>query len=108
MMCIGPNPPKVTLEKELVYCYTDFNGENFMFTNDPDGRLRLYIVDFEHASFLPLRFLAYAVFTNTRWSTSKWIEKELGPSLPRKNIALMEKISGKFQMSSTRIGLADS
>ncbi|KAK4242988.1 hypothetical protein C7999DRAFT_36687, partial [Corynascus novoguineensis] len=53
-------PPRVTLEKELVFCYTDFNGGNFMFATRPDGRPRLYIIDFEHASFLPLSFLSYA------------------------------------------------
>ncbi|KAH6851199.1 hypothetical protein B0I37DRAFT_130596 [Chaetomium sp. MPI-CAGE-AT-0009] len=103
----GPNRPKLTLEKELVYCYTDFNGENFMFTANPDGRPCLYIVDFEHASFLPLSFLAYAVLTNKRWSTSNWIEEKLGPSLPQDNIKVMKGISYIFQISWTGVGLRD-
>ncbi|RDL39523.1 Uncharacterized protein BP5553_03863 [Venustampulla echinocandica] len=51
--CNNLNLPVVDLEKELVFCYTDFNDENFMFTTDADRGPRLYIVDFEHASFLP-------------------------------------------------------
>ncbi|KAK4148770.1 hypothetical protein C8A00DRAFT_19451, partial [Chaetomidium leptoderma] len=43
--------PTVELERELVFTYSDFNDENFMFNTDSDGRLRLYIIDFEHASF---------------------------------------------------------
>ncbi|KFX98267.1 hypothetical protein O988_04442 [Pseudogymnoascus sp. VKM F-3808] len=49
----NPNPPQAILEKELVFCYTDFNDQNFMFTTDADHcPQRLYIVDFEHTSFL--------------------------------------------------------
>ncbi|SPQ21407.1 547f5ec2-af15-4178-bc54-79792bc5304f [Thermothielavioides terrestris] len=98
----GP-PPKVALEKELVYCYTDFNDENFMFTTDPDGRPRLYIIDFEHASFLPLSFLSYAVLgRKPRFFTGKWIREKLGPSLPQNNIEVMQRIDYLFQ-----IGLED-
>ncbi|KFY54617.1 hypothetical protein V497_07574 [Pseudogymnoascus sp. VKM F-4516 (FW-969)] len=51
----NPNPPQVTLEEELVFCYTDFNDQNFMFSTDTDHcPQRLYIVDFEHTSFLPI------------------------------------------------------
>lgn len=57
----NPQPPKVALENQLTFCYTDFNDENFMFASDPNALPRLYIVDFEHASFLPLSFLDYAV-----------------------------------------------
>lgn len=103
----GP-PPKVALEKELVFCYTDFNDENFMFANDPDGRPRLYIVDFEHASFLPLSFLSYAVLgRKPRWYTSKWVRDTLGPSLPQHNIEVMKRISYLFQICTTGLGLKD-
>ncbi|KAL2133432.1 hypothetical protein VTI74DRAFT_2358 [Chaetomium olivicolor] len=82
----GP-PPKVALEKQLVFCYTDFNDENFMFATEPDGRPRLYIVDFEHASFLPLSFLSYAVLgRKLRWFTGRRMRDKLGPSLPQHNL----------------------
>ncbi|KAK1772097.1 hypothetical protein QBC33DRAFT_564600 [Phialemonium atrogriseum] len=61
----NPHPPTVNLEKELVFCYTDFDDENFMFTTSAHGRLRLYIVDFELASFLPIDFFAYTVLVPT-------------------------------------------
>ncbi|AEO58678.1 hypothetical protein MYCTH_2306164 [Thermothelomyces thermophilus ATCC 42464] len=102
----NPHPPKIALEKELVFCYTDFNDENFMFTTDPDGRPRLYIVDFEHASFLPLSFLAYAVLEpDSRWFLCSWIAKKFGASLPRNNIAVMQRLCYMFQVSSANIGL---
>jgi hypothetical protein len=104
----GP-PPKVSLEKELVFCYTDFNDENFMFANDPDdGRPRLYIVDFEHASFLPLSFLSYAVLgRKARWYTGKRIRETLGLSLPQHNLEVMKRISHLFQICTTGLGLED-
>ncbi|KAK4234236.1 hypothetical protein C8A03DRAFT_37991 [Achaetomium macrosporum] len=103
----GP-PPKVALEKELVFCYTDFNDENFMFATDPDGRPRLYIVDFEHASFLPLSFLSYAVLgRKPRWYTGRRIREKLGPSLPQHNIEVMKRISYLFQICTTSLGLDD-
>ncbi|KAL2150274.1 hypothetical protein VTH82DRAFT_7950 [Thermothelomyces myriococcoides] len=80
-----PDLTTVTLEKDLnMFCYTGFNDENFMFTTDPDGRLRLYIVDFGHASFLPPSFLAFAVFEpRRRWFLCPWIADKFGASLPR-------------------------
>ncbi|KAK3366348.1 hypothetical protein B0H63DRAFT_513596 [Podospora didyma] len=52
----------VQLEKELTFCYTDFNEANFMLSAGADGRTHLHIVDFGHASFLPLSLMAYVVF----------------------------------------------
>jgi hypothetical protein len=101
-----PRPPKVALERQLVFCYTDFNDENFMFTIEADGRPRLYIVDFEHASFLPLSFLAYAVLEpDTRWFLCRWIADRFNGSLLRDNIAVMQRICYMFQISSINIGL---
>ncbi|KAK1765105.1 hypothetical protein QBC33DRAFT_545749 [Phialemonium atrogriseum] len=103
----NPNPPVVNLEKELVFCYTDFNDENFMFTTDADCRLCLYIVDFEHASFLPVSFLAYAFFEpNSRWFLCRWIGDRIGSTLPRVNLEVMQRISYMFQISTWRIGLS--
>ena len=38
-----------------------------MFNTDKDGRLCLYLIDFEHASFLSVSFLAFALLPNPRW-----------------------------------------
>ncbi|KAK4124492.1 hypothetical protein N657DRAFT_663529 [Parathielavia appendiculata] len=101
-----PRKPQVALERQLVFSYTDFNDENFMFTTDPDGRPRLYIVDFEHASFLPLSFLAFAVLDpDSRWFLCSWVARRFGDSLPRNNIEVMKRICYMFQVSSTNIGL---
>ncbi len=75
-----------------------------MFATDPDGRPRLYIVDFEHASFLPLSFLAYAV-SSARWSLCTFVGDRFGASLPWDNIAAMDKIFGMFQISTWYLGL---
>jgi hypothetical protein len=82
--------PEVKLEKDLVFTYSDFNDENFMFTTNPlDGRLCLYIIDFEHASFLPLSFLAYAVLKYDRWWTATAVAKRIGHTLPTANLEAM-------------------
>ncbi len=60
-------PDTVTLERDLLLTYSDFNGENFMFNTDKDGRLCFYLIDFEHASFLSVSFLAFALLPNPRW-----------------------------------------
>lgn len=102
-----PDLTTVTLEKDLnMFCYTGFNDENFMFTTDPDGRLRLYIVDFGHASFLPPSFLAFAVFEpRRRWFLCPWIADKFGASLPRGNLEVMSRICYVFQISAWTIGL---
>lgn len=87
----------VNLEKNLVFCYTDFNDENFMFTTDADGRLRLYIIDFEHASFLPESFLAFVAF-NPRWMTCGPIADRIGHTLPRNNLEVMGRIYYMYQI----------
>ncbi|KAK3376180.1 hypothetical protein B0T24DRAFT_549737, partial [Lasiosphaeria ovina] len=60
----------VVLEQKLIFCYTDLSQANFKFkTADKGGgtgrddvsHARLYVVDFEHAAFLPASFLAFAV-----------------------------------------------
>ncbi|KAK4098687.1 hypothetical protein N658DRAFT_431457 [Parathielavia hyrcaniae] len=101
-------PPKVTtvaLEEQLIFCYTDFNDENFMFTTDPDGRPRLYVVDFEHTSFLPPSFLAFVALERSgRWFLGDWIANKFGNSLPRNNLEVMKRIFYMFQISSINIG----
>jgi hypothetical protein len=82
--------PKVKLEEDLVFTYSDFNDENFMFTKDPiNCSLRLYIIDFEHASFLPLSFLAYAVLEYGRWWTATDVAKRIRHTLPTANLEAM-------------------
>lgn len=77
-----------------------------MFTTDPDDRPRLYVVDFEHASFLPPSFLAYAVLeTPPTWFLCNWIAERFGTSLPQNNLAVMKKIFYIFQISWAKIGL---
>lgn len=89
-----PDPPKVALDKQLAFCYTNFKDENLMFTTEPDSQPRLYIVDFQHASYLPLSFLTYAILVpNSRWILCSWITKELGTFLPEYNIAVMLQLS---------------
>jgi hypothetical protein len=51
-------------QKGITFCYSGFTDRNFEFENHGDDRPRLYMVDVEHASFLPIRFLAYAAEDN--------------------------------------------
>ncbi|KAL2158370.1 hypothetical protein VTH06DRAFT_4418 [Thermothelomyces fergusii] len=104
----NPHPPRITLEKKLIYCYTDFNDENFMFAIDPDGRIRLYIIDFEHASFLPPSLLTFAIFEpGHRWFLCPWIAEKFGSSLPKIDMEVMNRIFYMFQISGGTVGLRE-
>lgn len=77
-----------------------------MLATDADGRPRLYIVDFEHASFLPISFLSYVVFEpDTRFFLGSWIRERIGSTLPQDNIEVMKRIFYMFQISTWQIGL---
>ena len=106
----GPqHHPTVAFERELVFCYCDLNDENFMFNTDSSGRLRLYIVDFEHASFLPVTFLAYALFVEARdtrrWITAEPLIKRIGHTLSRSNLDVLTKVHYSFAISASHIDL---
>ena len=80
-----------------------------MFTTDAGGHCRLYIVDFEHASFLPISFLSYVVFDPVpRWSLSDALVERIGNTLPRGNLEVMTKIGYTFQVFTFTIGLTES
>lgn len=89
-------------DEPLVYCYSDLQDENFLFERDADDRPRLWMVDFEHASFLPISFLAFAVSEN-RWYTTLPIKDRL--TLPQHNIEVMKAIFYTFQMSASYVGM---
>ena len=44
----------------MCFCYADINEHNFIFTNLAERNL--YVIGFEHASFLPTSFMSYALF----------------------------------------------
>lgn len=102
-------PPRIELEKGLEFCYTDFNEENFLFTADPEGRLRVYIIDYEHASFLPPTFLGLAVFQkHTRWFLSHVVARKIGDTIPKPDFELFDVIQYYFAISWEGAGLLDS
>ncbi|KAK4161352.1 hypothetical protein QBC43DRAFT_243759 [Cladorrhinum sp. PSN259] len=106
LACRGKPHARIVLEDQLIYSYTDFNDDNFMFAIEPDGTLRLYIVDFEHVSFLPPSFLAYAVHDpGDRWFLCPPIAETFGNTLPQRNISMLNEIRGLFQISTRRLGL---
>ncbi|KAL2022854.1 hypothetical protein VTK56DRAFT_4385 [Thermocarpiscus australiensis] len=104
----GTHPPMVSLEKELVFCYCDFNPENFLFTTHADGCLRLYVVDFGHASFLPISFLAYALFIEAQqYTTHSPLVRAIGHMLPTGNLEAMMYARYMFTISQPKIGLIE-
>ena|SRR3569833_2048843 len=106
-----PCPPKFPLESELGFCFTDFNDDNFMFRTQSrhDGRLQLYVADFEHASFLPLSVLAYAnIHGDPRFPVRAWLAANIGIDLPSENLEVMQRILYSFQSSARTLGLSHS
>jgi len=91
-------------DEPLVYCYSDLQDENFLFEKDADSRLRLWMVDFEHASFLPISFLSFAVAVNRWWPT---IPIAARLSLPQRNVEVMKDISYIFMISASGMGMTE-
>ena len=97
--------PRVNLERELIFTYSDFNDENFMFNTDSEGRLRLYLIDFEHASFLPPSFLAFAILRDNHWWTTRDIAERIGTTLRQANLEALGHASCMFHALWANAGL---
>jgi hypothetical protein len=78
--------PVVSLERDLVFSFCDPNPGNFMFTTNADGCPRLYIIDFEHASFLPVSFLSYVFLKHRQFWSTKFIAARIRDTLPETNL----------------------
>ncbi|KAL2133065.1 hypothetical protein VTI74DRAFT_2969 [Chaetomium olivicolor] len=104
--------PAVNLERQLVFCYCDFNDENFMFSLDASGRLRLYIIDFEWASFLPVSFLSFALFCEAadswQWITAEPLIQRISHTLPKDNLEVMGHADDIFWASAHLVGFSES
>ncbi|KAI6517766.1 hypothetical protein MCOR05_011456 [Pyricularia oryzae] len=99
-------PPTAELEHELEYCYTDFNDENFMFCRGPERRphdYNLCVVDFEHSSFLPRSFLAYAL------KKGRFLSNQLAPRipLPDDNLSAMIQAGALLWQCGWSFGMTD-
>jgi hypothetical protein len=75
-----------------------------MFNTDSDGRLRLYLIDFEHASFLPPTFLAWAILRFNRWWTTDDIAERIGSTLPQANLDALGHASYMFAIAWAHVG----
>jgi hypothetical protein len=76
-----------------------------MFNTDHNGRLRLYIIDFEHASFLPPSFLSYVVLRYKKWWSVPPIAERIGDTLPKTNLEAMAQAFSMFQTLWRGVGL---
>ncbi len=104
-MLYRENPPTIKLERELIFCNCDLNDENFMFSIDSAGRLRLYVIDFECASFLPPSMFSVALFDDSReWITGEPLIKRIGHTLPTGNIEALQAAAYLFSVSGPNIG----
>ncbi len=102
----GSQPPTVHLENQLTFCYCDLNEENFMFKRDANGRLCLYIVDFEHASFLPISLLSITLFRKSPdWTTVPAMVARIGHTLPKTNVEGLQDAREVFWTSPWTVGL---
>lgn len=49
----------------MCFCFSDIQDHNFIFTDSDQGYL--YIIDFEHAAFLPISFMAFVLDQSPTW-----------------------------------------
>jgi hypothetical protein len=76
-----------------------------MFNTDHNGHLRLYIIDFEHASFLPISFLSYVMLRHKKWWSRQPIAERIGATLPKANVEAMAQAFSVFQTVWRNVGL---
>lgn len=89
--------PTVDLSKEKLYfCFSDLYEGNFILSHNGS----LYVLDFEHASFLPISLMTYALIQARPVCTA--IRDKL--SLPQENLPGMRLACSYFVMSTRRIG----
>ncbi|OAA53624.1 Protein kinase-like domain protein [Niveomyces insectorum RCEF 264] len=93
--------PTVTLERDLHLVFSDLHMGNFLFTEHGD----LYVVDFDHASLLPLSFMAFTLGFPSTMScrVAARIEKDF--DLPQENFKVMLRVSSHFERGTRKIGL---
>ncbi|KAH8790921.1 hypothetical protein F5882DRAFT_377049 [Hyaloscypha sp. PMI_1271] len=90
--------PTVDLSKEKLYfCFSDLYEGNFILSHNGS----LYVLDFEHASFLPISLMTYALIKARPVCTA--IRDKL--SLPQENLPGMRLACSYFVMSTRRIVL---
>lgn len=77
-----------------------------MFKRDANGRLCLYIVDFEHASFLPISLLSITLFRKSPdWTTVPAMVARIGHTLPKTNVEGLQDAREVFWTSPWTVGL---
>lgn len=89
-----------------MFCNCDLNHENFMFSTDSAGRLLLYMIDFECASFLPPSLFADALFGDGRgYITGEPLINRIGHTLPTANLEALSASQYVFRVSGPPVGL---
>lgn len=83
--------------EEICFCFADLYEGNFIFT----ATSNLYIVDFQHAAFLPKSFMTYAL--DQPRPVCAAIRNKF--SLPYKNLDAMKVAGYYFMMSSRKVGM---
>ena len=69
----------------------------------------MYVIDYEHASFLPPTFLGLAVFQkHSRWFLSHVVARKMGATIPKPDFELFDVIQYYFAISGVRAGLLKS
>ncbi|KAF1736982.1 hypothetical protein CRV24_002597 [Beauveria bassiana] len=100
----NPPRPESTFDNRLYLVYSDFYPGNFIF----DANGSLWIIDFGHASLLPLCFQTYALLRPFPASGqyADAIYDRIKTELPTRNIEAMRRAAGWFGMSVRWLGLS--
>ncbi|OAQ99951.1 hypothetical protein LLEC1_04024 [Akanthomyces lecanii] len=93
-MAKAQNPWKITLERELCLVYSDLYPGNFIFRADQE----MYVIDFEHAAFLPRSFQTLALHASfpTSRVLAMDVAERLKAELPTENLPAMRVAQGNF------------
>ncbi|KAK3942563.1 hypothetical protein QBC46DRAFT_426480 [Diplogelasinospora grovesii] len=107
VMTVKQATPTIDFSQErMCFCYSDIEDHNFIFTDATQGYL--YVIDFEHAAFLPVSFMSYALFCS-----SSWLPQDVGNrtklsgaiSSDSKNLRAMAWLQHIFTRCRPHIGL---
>lgn len=87
----------------MSFCYSDLQMHNFMHTDSG----QLYVIDFEHAAFLPISFMSYALFssnTGLSYSIANRLPPKEGISRESENLQRMNGVLAIFTQYGSPVG----
>ncbi|KAI0382542.1 kinase-like domain-containing protein [Hypomontagnella monticulosa] len=93
--------------ERMCFCFSDIHEANVIFTNMDNGYV--YIIDFEHAAFLPISFMAYVLNWADSWillNLRRRITLQPGEMEGNANLVPLSRVKYIYTFCNLAIGLS--